>query len=232
MVPAETSFARSAFDDAVARRVRVDLVLKPVTAESDSRLISRFLGTHESDLIALETPHDASGRKVFVPVGWQLGLSFELGNLWLQATGVVKGHDQFPLLPTRRVDVILIARPSEMTSCNRRQSPRYPINPSSPVTATLWPGNQDPAAKTMGRVLNWSEGGLALQLPAAPKIHAGEEVVLRLEALNAREALILRGHLKHYTCQGDGAYLAGIGDLVEVEPGQSPGLMRFLSASS
>lgn len=228
-----TSFAATTIADAVARHLRVDLVLKPVTAETPPRLISRFLAIQDDDTVVLEMPHDANRHRVFVPVGWQLGMSFELGDLWVQAVSTVCGHDLFPLHPTRRIDALLVVRPNTIASCNRRRSPRLPVNDQAPVAAMFWPENADitVAAGAAGRVRNWSDNGLAVELPANPRIQAGADVVVRLEASGARECLILRGRFKHCTRQDDGTWLAGMGDLAEIQPGESPKLMEYLSAS-
>ena len=105
------SFADAAILDAVGRKVRVDLVLKPVTASSPSRLISRFLGFLGDDRLAIEEPRTEKKEKVFLPSGWLLGMSFEADNMWLQTRTTVLDHCLFLVQPARRADALVVQKP-------------------------------------------------------------------------------------------------------------------------
>ncbi len=227
------SFAHMSVLEAAARRLRVDLVLKRVTPGTDTRLRSRFLGIRNPDRLVLAVPETRRGKKVFVPKGWDLGIGFELADQWLQARTTVVGHCLYPVHATRRVDGLMVQQPDEILSRSPRRKPRYEVDPSRLVTATIWPveclKSTDFATQTVGRVLNWSETGLGVKLSASLPFQAGAEVLVRLETENNEETPIYRGVLKHCTAHEAGAWLAGIGDVTHVQPGEALTLAEFLA---
>jgi len=229
-----TSFAHMSVLEAAARRLRVDLVLKPVTPGTDTRLRSRFLGIRNPDRLVLAVPQTRRGKKVFVPNGWDLGIGFELEDQWLQARTTVVGHCLYPVHATRRVDGLMVQRPDEILSRSPRRKPRCEVDPSRLVTATLWAveclESTNFATQAVGRILNWSETGLGVRLSARPPLRAGMEVLVRLETEDTEETPIYRGVLKHCTAHETGTWLAGIGEVTHVQPGEALTLAEFLAA--
>ena len=106
--------------EAASRGLRVDLVLHPVTPGSHKRLITKFLGLHGDRELSLAVPWTPKDVKVFVPIGWHLGMAFELSGLWIQARTEVVGHCQFRRPDARRVDALIVERPDRITSVRRR----------------------------------------------------------------------------------------------------------------
>jgi len=224
-------FSATSFVEAVARRARVDLVLKPVTPSSERRLISRFLGLHGGDGLVLAVPQ-AKGRKVFVPTGWDLGMLFPVGGFALQARTTVLGHCQFRLRPSRRVDAIIIQRPSEILAINRRKHPRHDVDLSRPVRASLWVADRlaggQASPTQVGQLRNWSEGGLGIEFPAELACDAGTETILRLEEPGSDQCRILRGVLAHCTQMSVSRWLAGFANVAELCPGEASRMIRSL----
>ncbi len=242
------SFSQVSFLEAVARRVRVDLVLKPVAPGTDKRLVSQFLGTQEPSGIVLATPRTVvtirrtkggertrRGEKVFVPVGWDIGMSFELRGLWLQARTTVSGHSLFPLYPTRRVDAILVRQPERVLVSDRRQESRHTVDPTIPVWATLWSAegleSGDFSSSQAGWLADRSEIGLGIKLSTIPQLTDGENVAIHLEIGRGQECLICRGVIKHITAHSQGSWIVGIGEVTYLEPGgEALRLTEFLAA--
>jgi hypothetical protein len=222
------SFAEIAVWEAVARRARVDLVIKPVTPHTETRLLSRFLGKPGDDQVALEVPRDRRGTKVFVPAGWEVGMAFEVGGLWLQARAEVVGHCQFAALPGMRVDALLIRPPQRILSLNRRRSPRYVADPTRPVWATVWAAERIDSGRggsgRGGRLVDFSGGGLGIRLAAPPPLDVGGAAYIRLQALDADECPIYLGVLKHATPGDDGSWRVGFGEVEPVRPGEAASL--------
>ena len=142
------TFTETAIQEAAARRTRVDLVIAPVTPHTPSRLISRFLGMDEAGDMVLAVPEARPGDKVFLPAGWQVGLAFELADLWMQSRTTVVGHCQFAIHATRRIDALAVAPPARILSCNERRKPRHHADPLKPVQATVSSSSQ-PFEKTL-----------------------------------------------------------------------------------
>jgi hypothetical protein len=229
------SYAEVSILEAVARRARVDLVLRPVKPETAKWLQTHVLGVASPKALALSPPQTSRGDKVFVPEGWQLGMSFELGNLWLQARTKVLDHCQFPLRPTQRVDALVVERPNQILSTGRRRRPRQQVDLSGRVAATLWPGECVEAADFMrpyvGELVNWSEFGLGIRLPQDPALEVGTKAIIRLEKAGAAERYFVWAVLKHCTCDQEGSWIVGFGDVVTTGPGEAVSLMEFLAAS-
>jgi hypothetical protein len=219
------SFAETTIIEAVARLVRVDLVLEPITAHTDTRLISRFIGLRDEGIV-LAVPHTQKDEKVFVPDGWELGLAFELGPLWLQARTVVLAHCQHMFRSDKRVDALVIQRPDKLVSANRRREKRETAQGDHPVTVTLWPADKALSAGAIrGRLLDQSETGLGLELAARLKVEEGAEVLVRLHVRNARECPILRGTVRRSRATAEGFWIVGLGDIVEIAPGEATALL-------
>lgn len=227
------SFAEVTFAEAAARRARVDLVLKPVVAGGDQRLISRFLGTQGPDRLVLAVPRTPKDEKVFVPIGWELGMAFDLAGLWLQARTTVCEHCMFPTFSTKREDGVVVEQPAKILSANRRIQTRHKVDASKPFTATVWSAARidtgDFTPIQIGYLVDWSDQGLGVRFPHPLAIEAGTRAVIRLERAKTNECLILWAVLRHCTADTNGFYTAGFGEVVNMGPGEAVGLIRFLA---
>lgn len=224
------SFEEITAIEAVTRRVRVDLVLDPVSPGADTRLISRFLGFDDTENVVLAVPWAQNDQKVFVPVKWKFGMAFEMGGLWLQGCSEVVGHCQFPLRPAQKVDAMVVELPERIQATNRRRKQRHAIDPSKVVTATLWTaeggeGDDTVSVAVEGRLVNWSDGGLCVKLSPPLCWAVSTEVFVRLQSMDDGECPILRGIIKHYTFDVDGSWDVGLGEVKEVGPGESFGML-------
>ena len=228
------SFAETAIVEAVTRRARIDLVLKPVTPGTDTRLISRFLGLRGDDVV-LEVPRTRTGGKVFVPEGWTLGIAFEQEGLWLQARGVVTGHCLFGQHGRSRADALVIQRTGMILAFNRRRKSRDGLDPGKPIVATVWATARiesgEPAPAQVGRLTNWSESGMGIRLPGPLCAGAGAEVIIRLHVGKADEYPIFRGIVKHCTEDAPDSWILGLGDVLDVGPGEAVSWMEVLAAA-
>lgn len=221
-----TTFTETAIREAAARRARVDLVLDPVTPETDRRLISRMLGINTDGDVVLEVPKTNQARKVFIPAGWQLGMAFEVVDVWMQSRSIVLGHCQFPIRPGRRVDALTVKRPEKIVSCNQRRKPRWRGDPLNLVSATILAidGRECQDAEGPSRVArlrDWSEGGLGLQFVGSHDLEAGVRVLVRLWIASLGKSLLLTGVVKHVTPLAPEASLVGVGDVEEAPAGQT-----------
>ncbi|MDY7009776.1 MAG: PilZ domain-containing protein [Planctomycetota bacterium] len=227
------SFAEVTFMEAVARRICVHLVLKPITPKTDSRLRSRFLGNIGRDRLVLDVPL-SGGHKVYIPVGWEMGMAFPVGQFLLQARTTVLDHCQFQLYPTRRVDGLVVQRPTKILSLNRRSRPRYEVDPSVYIAASLWPadslasGNQTDVRS--GQLINWSAGGLGIRLSKNLPCNPGDQMIIRLEKADGNEWPIFRAILRHCTPQDNQEWLAGFSDVGALSPGQESEIIESLVA--
>jgi len=230
------SFAEVALAEAIARRARVDLVLKPVTPSTDKRLRSRFLGVARTGGLVLDVPVGARVRRVYLPCGWELGMAFPVGGFLLQTRTTVLDHCQFALYPTRRVDAVVVARPGRILAVNRRKQPRYEVDPSRTVVACLWPAEAlisgGRVFPRVGRLKNFSREGLGLVFPTVLPYEPGTEMVLRLEEHAREEHRLVSAVFRHSTALGDGQWLAGFSDVVELGPGQRIGIIESLAGTS
>jgi len=228
------SFEEITFIEAAARHARVDLVLDSVVPEGDRRLISRFLGIENPGRIILAPPVTADGKKVFLPEGWQVGISFDLANVWFQAKTTVIEYCMFQQSTTRRVDALAIAQPTKLISANRRSTPRYRIAPTRQFYAKIWSAERLTDEKLdplhTGKLQDWSEAGLGVRLREPTGLNTGMEAVICLENDTGTDSLFLRGILRHCTALGDGCWLAGFGEVADLRPGEAPDLMNFLAA--
>ena len=227
------SFSEVAFVEAVARQVSLTLVIRPVRPGAPTRMCSRFLAADSQGnpiLAAPWTPKD--DRKVFVPGGWDLGMTFPMGGFTLQARSRVLGHCQHRRFPTKRVDALLVERSTRVVSLSSRRHPRTEIDPERRIVASLWPEaplaqGAAPAPRT-GMLANRSQEGLGIRLDAPPNVAVGQEAVCRLIEPGAVSARIYQGVLKHVTAESGGKWLVGLGDVVELGPGQAVPIMESL----
>jgi hypothetical protein len=229
------SFAEVTFIEASARRLRVDLVLTSVVPQGERRLISRFLGIESPRRIILAPPETAGGRKVFVPAGWVMGMSFDLANVWFQASTTVLEHCMFQQSPTCRVDALAVEQPTKLLSANRRGAPRHEVDAGRALFATIWSTqrvtDENLAPLVAGRLQDWSEKGLGVRLGEPLNLTTGQGAVIRLESPAENGNIFLQGVLRHCTPLGDGNWLAGFGNVGELRPGEALSLMSFLAAS-
>jgi len=219
-MPDHKTFARVAIEQAAANAVRVDLVLDAVTPHTDTRLISRALGLCP-DGLALATPASADGRKVYLPADWELGLSFEIGGLWFQARTVILRHTFFDCGRGRRADALIVQSPNQLTSCNRRRSVRHRVPASQRTPIRLWPAPTGPAEPAppadalAGVLVDFSAGGLGLELWAEPNLERGCEILVQLR-LGGADDVLLRAMVKHCTPLPD-RWHVGLGDVAELD---------------
>ena len=215
------TFTETAVREAAARRTRVDLVLDPVTPDTDTRLISRLIGIDPDGDLVLDVPKGTGGRKVFIPPGWPLGLAFELADLWMQSRTRVVGHCQFPVRPGRRVDAMTVERPERIVSCNQRKKSRHRSDILDPVTATILAttahGHEEPPGRCFSaRLKDWSEGGLGLQIDGPHSMETGFVVLVRVRIPYLTKSSLFRGVVKHVTMLAPDVSLIGVGDVQEV----------------
>ena len=226
------SFAEVAFLEAVARRTKATLVIKPVTQSAPRRLNSRFLAAN-GNMLVMATPSSEKG-KIFLPHRWHIGMSFSLGDFALQALTTVVGHCQFELHPGRRIDAIVVDRPKKITQFNRRSQPRHEISPSLHVLASLWAveallaGNGE--IYHMGRLHDWSDEGLGIRLNTAIPVKAHSEMIIRLHESSHSEYRIYRGLLVHCCQHPPDGWVAGFGNVSELHPGQAVKIMESIAA--
>ena len=217
--------------EAVARRIRVHLVLKRITPKTDSRLRSRFLGTIGRDRLVLSVPLSGN-HKVCIPVGWEMGMAFPVGQFLLQARTTVLDHCQFQLYPTRRVDGMVVQRPTKILSLNRRSQPRYEVDPSVYIAASLWLADSlahgEQTDVRSGQLVNWSAGGLGIRFSSNPSCDQGDQMIIRLEKADGNEWPIFRAILRHCTPQDNGEWLAGFSDVAGLGPGQESEMIESL----
>jgi hypothetical protein len=235
--PGPRSFTEVTLVEAAARRARVDLVIKPVTPGGDRRLISRFLGIPGAGRLALAPPQTVRGKKVFLPVDWQVGMSFDLADIWFQATTNVLEYGMFQQYATRRVDALIVKQPTKLISSrNRRQRPREQVDPAKPFLAAIWSAEDVADTKhkplQVGRLHDWTEGGLGVRLAEPLALGVGERVIVRLDRALTGESVFVWGTFRHCTPTETGIWLAGFGEATNVRPGEAVSLMEFLSASS
>ncbi|MCK4625557.1 MAG: flagellar brake domain-containing protein [Phycisphaerae bacterium] len=225
------SFTEVTFMEAVARRLRVYLISKPVAPETDGRLRSRFLSAAGPDRLILDVPV-FKNRKVFVPVGRELGMTFSMGQFLLQARTTVLDHCQFQLYPTRRVDGLVVQRPTRILSINRRSQPRYEVDPSAYIMVSLWPAENlahgDRTVVRSGQLINWSESSMGIKLAANLPCGPGTEMIIRMEKVDSDEWPIFQAILRHCTPQENGQWQAGFSDVSRVGPGQNTSTIESL----
>lgn len=227
------SFEEITFIEAAARHARADLVLDSVVPEGERRLISRFLGIENPRRIILAPPVTAEGKKVFLPAGWQVGMSFDLANVWFQATTTVIEYCMFQQSPTRRVDALAVEQPTKLISANRRSAPRYRTVQARQFFAKIWSADRLTDEKLdplhAGKLQDWSQAGLGVRLREPANLTTGLGAVICLEDDAGTDSLFLRGVLRHCTPLGDGCWLAGFGEVADLRPGEALDLMNFLA---
>lgn len=215
------TFTETAVREAAARRTRVDLVLAPVTPDTDSRLISRLLGINEHGDLVLDVPKTRKGKKVFIPAGWGLGMAFELANLWMQSRSTVVGHCQFAIRPGRRVDALMVERPEKIVSCNERKKSRHGADFLHPISATILAmrgqGDQGPPRPCRSaRLRDWSEEGMGLEFIEPHDLEPNCQLVVQVRIPALERTSLFRGIVKHVTMVAPGLSLVGIGNIEEV----------------
>ena len=206
----------------------------PVVADGDRRLISHFLGLEDPCRVILAPPKTGNGKKVFLPVGWELGMSFDLANVWFQATTTVLEHCMFRQSPSQRVDALAVKQPQQLLSANRRSTPRRRADPARPFTATIWSAQRVADTKLaplqVGMLQDWSAAGLGARLWRPLDLAPGDRAVICLDSVAGEDSVFLWGVLRHCTATEDGCWLAGFGDLTDMRPGEALDLMSLLAA--
>ncbi|MFW5839081.1 MAG: hypothetical protein ACOCZE_00730 [Planctomycetota bacterium] len=229
-----TRFSDVAFNEAAARHVRVNLLIKPVYPGDPRQLSSRFLGWAGSQKLVLEAATKQNGQKVFLPTGWNLGLGFAVGNLFMQAQSAVCGQTLHLVRPGRRIDAILIAKPDKVVSIARRKEIRYEVETPHLTTASIWQERELMESEQLtcrdGRVINWSASGLGIRLAAPLPFSPDTPVILRIEGLQDRTCRFYRGLFRHCSQLEPQFWVAGFGDVEEIIPGQCYPLIERLSA--
>lgn len=226
------SFAEVCLLEAVARRLRAYLVIRPVTRGGPPRLISRFLAADGDGKLLLAAPETPDRLKVFLPEGWSVGLSFELGELWVQGRTDVAGHCQHHLQPQVMLDAVTVAPPRELLSRPARREPRRPVDPDRPVPAAVW-FSQSPyriawTRPRSGVLLDRSETGLGIRLFQAAPAEPGTRTIIRLSP-PGEDCAIVRGVLRYCT-EAEDAYKAGFSDVAPIRPGEAVDVAALLAA--
>ncbi len=231
--PRQTSFAEVAFAEAAARRVRVNCIIKPVHEDDPRQLASRFLAQPVPDRLILEAATKPNGLKVFLPAGWNLGLGFAVGNLFMQAQATVLGQVLFPTRPGRRIDAIEVTRPDKVVSITRRREIRYEVEDPHLTCATVWCEDDlseaDSAVGREGRVVNWSDTGLGVCVPAEIRFPCDTPVILRVENLREQTRRYFRARFRHCTHDYQQGWLAGFAGVTEIAPGECFPLIERLA---
>jgi len=226
------SFSEVALTEAIARLTSVYITVKPVSPGSDRLLCSRFLATRPAGDLILAEPW-AADKKVFLPVGWDLGIAFSVGEFILQARTRVLDHCQFRLHPTRHVDAMVVQRPDKLVSLNQRKHPRHEVDPSSHVMVSMWFSGDMERLRgekpRIGRLLNRSQDGLGVGFDVPLPARTDVQVILRLEEKDAASCGIYRAVLKHCTLTPQGIWLAGLGEVTELGPGEAVPIMESLA---
>jgi hypothetical protein len=227
------TFEQVVFHEAAARRVRINLLVKPVRPDDEQRLTSRILGISGAGHLVLATPTKSSAQKTFLPLDWGLGLGLAVGKLFVQARSRVLEHCQWRISAPRRVDALLAEMPEKVVSVARRQEVRYEVDPAQYASAAIWLEAELLARKSHrmreGRVANWSNSGLGVRLAAALPFQPGQRVVLRIEGLRGRTCQFYTATLRHCTGQGEAEYLAGFGEVETLGPGQGYPLIHAIT---
>jgi hypothetical protein len=231
--PRQTSFAEVAFAEAAARRVRVNCIIKPVHEDDPRQLASRFLAQPTPERLILAAATKPNGQKVFLPTGWKLGLGFAVGNLFMQAQATVLGQILFSARPGRRIDAIEIGKPDKVVSITRRREIRYEVEDPHLTCATVWCEaalfETGPGVGRQGRVVNWSDTGLGICVPAEIPFPADTPVILRVQNLREKTCRYFRAHFRHCTHDYHQGWLAGFADVAEIAPGECFPLIERLA---
>ena len=216
------SFVEVTFIEAAARRIRADLVMEPIVPGGERRLISRLIGVENPDRLVLTPPVTARGEKVFVPTGWELGISFDLANVWFQATTKVIEHCMFYQAPTRRIDALAVRMPEKLLEPEPPPGPPPSRRPRPAHVRDDLVGR--PHRRRERRAPRHGQApGLVGHRPgrsAEPPIDlpTGSETVICLNAHETGESQFVRATLRHCTPLGDGAWVAGFGDIAALRP--------------
>lgn len=224
------SFAEVAFLEATARRVPLDL---QAIVGARERLSSRFLGATAAGDLVLETPR-AGARKVFLPRGTALTLTFRVDRFAIRCDSEVLEHCQFPTRPGRRADGVVVRLPGDASVTDERHAARILLDPGEQlIIASLWPAaaleeGQAPSPR-VGELVNYSDAGLGIQLHAALPYDLGQPIVVRLEPRGAEGMRLYRGALRHCTLTQTGHWLAGLSEVVELRPGEAVALLPSLA---
>lgn len=227
---------RTTLAEAAARRLRADLVMRAVRPGADTRLISRFLGLSSDRGVILEVPRTVRGDLVYVPDGWQVGVSWQLDRHAVQAVMDVIGHPQFPVQPTHKVDSLLLRWPDRVILLDRRREIRWELDPSHPVRIEVWQDLADDAGLQQrpygGRLVDRSESGMGLRLPAALPWAEGSRLIVRLQGDLPHEAGLYRATLAYCAPDEDYGWRVGLARVEAVEPGECPSLIAALLKDS
>lgn len=231
------SFTEVTLSTAIARRTRVHVELPPIASRAELSALSSFLGMAEPEAVVLSVPITDRGEKVFIPDGTAVKINFGLDDMCFAAEVTVLRHVMFPVTPTRREDALAISRPVRLTTSNRRQHPRYTVDPSRVIAATVWKAEDlsdltpDPE-KAVGRLRDWSEVGLGVALRSRCTADEGQWCVIALDLPDTGERQFLWGILRHCTT-GDGEeWSAGFSDIKGIRAGEAVSLMELLAGSS
>ncbi len=227
------SFSEVTLVEAVARLVKVQIVPAPTAPGKESRLASRFLGQRGKGELLLAAPETRKG-KVFLSTGCRIGLVFSVAEQTYQAQTAVADHCLFQPAPGRRVDAVVVWRPEKVTCLDQRSQPRWQADTNEPVFASLWPAEElglaGVPAPRVGRLANWSAGGMGLVFDTPPALEDGADVVIRLEGRGLSEHPVYRAVLRHCTPRPEGGFLVGLADAEELGPGQAVWIMEARAA--
>ncbi len=227
------SFAEMSFLEAVARRARVEISVKSPPSLRKATLTSRLLGTQDHSRVVIEVPRaEASGEKVFVPDGADLELRFPVTDYLLSAQTTVIDHTVFDTSPTRKVEAVVLRMPRQIASQDRRNQPRHEIDPTRPINVSIWSwdllADRGDSPRKVGRLVNWSQGGLGVSISASLPVDIDDKAVVRMEDPRSDEQKLYAAIRRHCTEQPDGKSLAGFSDVSEIQAGQATPVIESL----
>jgi hypothetical protein len=231
-VAVSRDFAETMLLEAVARRVRADLVVGSGRQTPNSRLISRFLGLEEPDGVVLEVPRTVDGELVYLPDGHRIGLSWQIADKFIQGTSEVIGHPQFLLKPPKRVDSLMVRRPEMAVLTNRRRETRHRLKRDETVRAELWlerdllPGRFGPPHP--GRLIDMSANGLGVALATPVTWEKGSKLLVGLRGGPPQSEGLYRAVLAYCITDKTYEWRAGLSSVQGVQPGELPALTEAL----
>lgn len=225
-------FAETMLVEAVARRVRADLVVGSGGRTPHSRLISRFLGLDEPDGVVLDVPRTVDGELVYLPDGHRVGISWQIAEKFIQGTSEVVGHPQFLVRPPKRVDSLMIRTPEMVIATNRRRERRRHLKKDQVVRVEMWLERDALAGKTgqpyPGRLIDMSGSGLGVAAATRLPWPEGTKLLVRLQGGLPENEGLYHATLAYCVAQEPYNWRLGLASVRGVQPGESPGLTEAL----
>lgn len=193
-------------DDAVARNLGV--VLSFPSAGMLRHHKSRFLGMGDGGIWAESPPGEAQLADALIGSGRPVGCSFRSGeNKVIFTAPLLRRDPEFAVNAEVRVEAVLLQRPAEMKTVQRRAAYRVRVPQDYDLAVRLWRIGRDAylkdrpmaACEIPCTLLDLSTGGVGLMLRG----HAGNGVAidpadrLRVELTHAGESFVIEGRLRY-----------------------------------